>query len=63
MLNSAMSWELRSMSDIIMDTVQTIAPACVPRPTRRVAGTLLDMCQPSSLSTVDYTAVEPAMSS
>jgi hypothetical protein len=39
-----------------------MAAACVTRPSRRVAGTLLDKCQPSSLSTVDYTAVEPAIS-
>jgi hypothetical protein len=36
------------MSDIIMLTVQTIAAACVARPSKRVAGTLLDKCQPSS---------------
>ena len=35
------------MSDIIMLTVQTIAAACVARPSNRLAGTLLEMCQPS----------------
>ena len=36
------------MSDIIMLTVQTIAAACVTKPSNRLAGTLLEMCQPSS---------------
>ena len=45
------------MSDIIMETVQTIAAACVTRPSNKLAGTLLEMCQPSCV--VIYFLVPP----
>jgi len=38
------------MSAIIILTVHMIAAACVIRPKSNVAGTLLDMCQPSSFA-------------